>query len=220
MLHTPAGISYSEELAITTYYTYLILNDNQCNGKTIMASEIIEAGLVDNYQESSISSATNACTGTINVLKDVDDPSLYTIVASINLDDTVIDIHYKGKAIDYNLKPEIIYEVIYNKKSYQINEVTLDKTIGNDLWKVTIDTEGEDVTITMPSAAFDGNAKGFSQFKNNPDVKVTYGENTYNYGSGHSGTITVGINGENIHVEFTNYNDLQVLYEGGFTLVE
>ena len=217
---TPAGISYSEELAITTYYTYFILQDNQCNGKTIMASEIMEAGIVDNTQESIISSATESCSGTVNVLKDAEDPSLFTIVASIDLGDTVIDIHYNGNAIDYNLKPEIVYEVIYGKRSYKINEVTLDKTIGNDLWKVTIESEGKDFTITMPSAAFDGNAKGFSQFKNNPDVMVTYGENVYNYASGHSGTITVCINGENIHVEFTNYNDLQVLYEGGFTLVE
>lgn len=217
---TPAGISYSEELAITTYYAYLILNENQCTGKTVMASEIIEAGLVDNTDETCISSVTSECSGTVNVLRDDENPSHYTVVASINLDGTVIDVQFKGNAIDYDLKPEIIYEVVYGKRSYKISNVILDKTIGNDLWKVTVESNGKDFTITMPSTAFDGNPKGFSQFKNNPDVMVTYGDNVYNYASGHSGTITVGIDGESIHIEFTNYNDLKVLYEGAFTLIE
>ena len=217
---TPAGISYSEELAITTYYAYLILDENQCTGKTIMASDIIEAGFVDNVQETHISSATADCSGTVNVLRDAENPSAYTIVASINLDGTVIDIQFKGGAVDYNLKPEIIYEIVYGKRSYKISNVILDKTIGNDLWKVIVESNGKDLTITLPSSAFDGNPKGFSQFKNNPDVMVTYGDNVYNYASGHSGTITVGIDEDTIHVEFTNYNDLQALYEGAFTLIE
>jgi hypothetical protein len=83
-----------------------------------------------------------------------------------------------------------------------------------------MDTTGEEVTITLPSTDFDGNAKGFSQFQKNPDVKVTYGDDVYNKATGSSGTITIGIDGETIRVEFTNYDNFEILYEGDFTTRE
>lgn len=217
---TPAGLSYASELEIATYYAYIILDDSLCNGKTIMASEIIEAGIINNVDETNLSSSETETTGTVNVLRDPENPAHYTVVAHLDFDGTVLDIKYDGYAIDVALEPEVIYEVKFDKQSYKIHEVTLDKTIGNDLWRVIIESEGEDLTITMPSTAFDGNPKGFSQFQKNPDVKVTYGENVYNKSTGSSGTITVGINGDVIHVEFTNYSDLEVLYEGNFKTIE
>ena len=86
-----------------------------------------------------------------------------------------------------------------------------------------MDSENKDYwrrrTITLPSSAFNGNACGFSQFQKNPAVMVKYGETVYNKASGSSGTITIGIDGETIRIEFTNYDNFQVLYEGPFTII-
>lgn len=217
---TAAGITYGSELEIAIYYAYLTFDETQCAGKTVSISEITGAGIVDNANEVHLSTGSTEVSGTVNISRSTGDPEHYTVVAHLDFNGTTLDIEYDGTAIDYNIEPEVVYEVSFDNVSYKIKEVTLDKTVGNDLWRVLVKSEGEDFTITMPSSDFDGNMKGFSQFQKNPDFKVTYGENVYNKSTGASGTVTVGIEGETIHVEFTNYDDLEVFYEGKFKTIE
>lgn len=217
---TSAGLVYASELDIAIYYAYITIDDALCNGTTIDVSKITEAGIVDNASEQTISSKTTETTGTVNIKRASDNPAHYTVIAYLNFGGTMLEIQYDGIAVDFNHAPEVIYEVVYGKNSYKINQVTLDKTVGNGLWRVLVESEGEDLTITLPAEEFDGNPKGFSQFSDIPEVQVTYGENVYSKATNAVGTMTVGIEGENIHVEFTNYKDLSVLYEGTFTTIE
>lgn len=217
---TPAGISYAEELEVATYYAYIILEDEQCDGSAIDAKDLIALGVCDNVNETVTDSSEKETTGTVSVERDSDDETFYTITADVNIGGETLVISYSGNAMDFLEEPEEKYEVIYNGVAYEIEDVVLDKTVGNGLWRVVMDTTGEEVTITLPSTDFDGNAKGFSQFQKNPDVKVTYGDDVYNKATGSSGTITIGIDGETIRVEFTNYDNFEILYEGDFTTME
>lgn len=217
---TAAGLSYGSELEIAIYYAYLKFDETQCTGKTVSISEISGAGIVNNAQGTHLSTDDTETSGTVNISRNAEDPEHYTVIVHLDFNGTTLDIEYDGTAIDYDIEPEVVYEVLFDNVSYKIKDVTLDKTVGNDLWRVLVKSEGEDFTITMPSTAFDGNAKGFSQFQKNPDVKVTYGEKVYNKSTGASGTITVGIEEDTIHVEFTNYDNLKVFYEGRFKTIE
>lgn len=216
---TPAGIDYGEELEIASYYFYVALETSKCDGSALSPDKLIMAGIVDNASGAMTDSSENETSGTISIKKSTDIPGQYTITANLVIGSETIEIAFEGEVKDYLIVPEETYEVIYDGTSYQISEVVLDKTVGNDLWTVTIKTTGEDVTITLPSSAFDGNACGFSQFQKNPSVMVKYGETVYNKASGSSGTITIGIDGETIRIEFTNYNNFKVLYEGPFTII-
>lgn len=216
---TPAGIDYGEELEIASYYFYLALETSKCDGSTLGPDGLLMAGIVDNASGTTTDSSEDKTSGSVSVKKSTAVQGQYSVIANLVIGSESIVIAFEGEAKDYLISPEETYEVIYDGTSYQISEVTLDKTVGEDLWTVTIKTTGEDVTITLPSSAFDGNAWGFSQFQKNPEVMVKYGETVYNKASGASGTITVGIDGGTIRIEFTNYDNFEVLYEGPFTII-
>jgi hypothetical protein len=75
-------------------------------------------------------------------------------------------------------------------------------------------TEKDDVVrITLPSNFLDGNAHGFSQ---SPNLYIEYDGVVYSKANGSSGTVTAGIYGDNIKIEATNYNNLEVIYEGPY----
>lgn len=216
---TPAGIDYGEELEITSYYFYVALETSKCDGSVLGPDGLVMAGIVDNVSGTVADSSENEISGTVRVKKNTVAQDQYIVIADLVIGSETIGIAFEGKAKDYLVEPEETYEVIYDGISYQISEVTLDKTVGEDLWTVNIKTTGEDVSITLPSSAFDGNAWGFSQFQKNPAVMVKYGETVYNKASGASGTITIGIDGETIRIEFTNYDNFEVLYEGPFSII-
>lgn len=217
---TPGGIDYGEELENVTYYAYLALETSGCDGSVLSPEDLVMAGIVDNAYGKYIDSSENETSGTVTVRKDPASLDLFTVTADLVIGTETLKIVFQGNAKDYLLEPEETYEVIYDGESYQISEVILDKTVGDGLWTATLKTTGEEVSLTFPSDAFDGNAHGFSQYKQNPAVGAAYGDTVYNSGTGSSGTITIGINGENIRIDFTNYNNFTVLYEGPFTTID
>lgn len=216
---TPAGIDYFEELEIVTVYSYIILNSSQCNGHTIEVKDIVETGYVDNLNGISADSRTTKTTGTVNILRNQTDLSYYTVIADLNFNGTTFSLRFEGKASDAMEKEEKKSEVIYDGKSYTIKEAWLDTTPNAEETYTIGILASNDVTIkiTVPVKFMDGNAHGFSQ---SPYIKVTYADVEYSKATGYSGTLTVGITGENLYVEFTNYDNLKFIYEGAFTKKE
>jgi hypothetical protein len=114
---------------------------------------------------------------------------------------------------DAQLTEQTKNEVIYQGKSLGITSVA----VGSDqegLYHLMIRTERDDaVRITLPTNFLDGNAHGFSQSQN---LCIEYDGVVYSKANGSSGTVTAGIYGDSIRIEATNYNNLEVIYEGPY----
>ena len=216
---TPAGISYFEELEITTYYAYIILEDSQCNGRTLNIKDIECAGYGDNLREIYISSENTETTGTVNVLRDPEDPSHYILAADLDFEGNTLELQYDGQAISTMLKEEKESSVTYEGNKQKIQEVSLDKTPNPEFtYTAIISTEdGTEIRITFPLAYLDGNAHGFSQ---SPYLTITYGETTFSKATGYSGTVTIGTEDDTITIEATNYKNFEIFYQGSFKTIE
>lgn len=216
---TPAGISYFEELEITTYYAYITLQDSQCDGSRLNVSDIKCAGFVNNLNGTHKSSIDTKTSGTVNVLKDPDDPWHFTVMAELDFSGTTLEISFDGNAISTEVTEVKESVVEYDGKKQTIKEVWLN-TMPNpeDTRSVVILTEeGNDVCLTMPRNFIDGNAHGFSQ---SPYMNIRYNDTIFSKATGYSGTVTVGIDGSTMTIEATNYKNLKISYEGPFKVSE
>ena len=212
---TPAGISYFEDLQIATYYAYIILDDTQCNGRALTPSDIVAIGYADNFNELIVDSNEAGATGTIKVLADPDDPAHYVVSADVDFGGSTLKLRYDGRALDASVVEVVESEVVYNGKSFGISGVILDRAPGVDgVYHVMIQTErGDVITISLPAKFLDGNAHGFSQ---SADLYIEYDGTIYSKAEGSSGTVTIGVSGDKIKIEATNYNNLKIIYEGPY----
>ena len=215
---TPAGIQYFEDIPITTYYAYIILDDTQCNGRALDVSDIVAVGYGDNFNEIYVDSREVAASGSLKVLSDPDNVAHYQVSADITFGGTTLKLRYDGNAIDAGTKEVVKNEVVYNGKSYGITGVSLDLQPNTEgTCGVLIATDrGDIIRITLPLNFLDGNAHGFSQ---SPDLCMEYDGQVYSKASGYSGTVTVGKDENTIKIEATNYDNLKIIYEGPYETV-
>ena len=215
---TPAGIQYFEDISITTYYAYIILDDTQCNGRTLDVSDIVAVGYGDNFNEIYVDSREVDALGSLRVLSDPDNVAHYQVSADITLGGTTLKLRYNGNAIDAGTKEVVKNELVYNGKSYGITGVSLDLQPNQEnTCGVMIATDrGDFMRITLPLNFLDGNAHGFSQ---SPDLYIEYDGQVYSKASGYSGTVTVGKDENIIKIEATNYDNLKIIYEGPYETV-
>ena len=213
---TPAGIDYFEDISITTYYAYIILDDTQCNGRTLDVSDIVAVGYGDNFNEIYVDSREVSAKGSLKVFADPSDDSHYQVSADITFGGTTLKLRYDGNAIDAGTKEVVKNEVIYNGETYGITNVILNMQPDpvSLTCTVMIFTErGDMVSITLPVNFLDGNAHGFSQ---SPDLYMDYDGQRYSKATGYSGTITVDEDGDTIRIDATNYDNLKITYEGPY----
>lgn len=212
---TPAGIEYFEDLEISTYYAYLILDDSKCHGRTLTPEDMISVGYVDNINGIAVDSDDVSVTGTLHVASDPLDLAHYVVAADLDFEGTTLKLRYDGNTRDAYAEEEVKNEVIYEGKSLGISKVAVDMTPNPEgIYHLMVWTEKEDaVRITLPSDFLDGNAHGFSQ---SPNLYIEYDGVVYSKANGSSGTVTAGIYGDNIRIEATNYNNLEVIYEGPY----
>lgn len=212
---TPAGIEFFEDLEITTYYAYIILDDTQCNGRTLTPSDIVAIGYADNFNEIIVDSNEMGASGAIKVLADPEDPTHYVVSADVNFSGSTLKLRYDGQTLDANAEETVENEVVYNGESLGIKGVALSRrTDVEGVCHVRIQTERDDVvTISFPARFLDGNAHGFSQ---SPDLYIEYDGTIYSKAEGSSGTVTIGLSGDKIKIEATNYNNLKIIYEGPY----
>ena len=215
---TPAGIQYFEDIPITTYYAYIILDDTQCNGRVLDVSDIVAVGYGDNFNEIYVDSREVAANGSLAVLSDPDNVAHYQVSADITFGGTSLKLRYDGDAIDAGTKEVVKNEVVYNGKTYGITGVSLDLQPNPEgTCGVLIATDrGDVIRITLPLNFLDGNAHGFSQ---SPDLYIEYGGQVYSKANGYSGTVTVSENENAIRIEATNYDNLKIIYEGPYETV-
>ena len=212
---TPAGIQYFEDISITTYYAYVILDDSQCHGRTLTPSDVIAVGYVDNFNEIIVDSREVAATGALNVAADPTDPAHYVVSMDLDFAGTSLKIRYDGNTLDASAVEVVENEVVYNGKSLGIKGVSVNMQPNPEsTYTVMVQTDRDDVVyITLPSNFLDGNAHGFSQSQN---LYIEYDGKVYSKATGSSGTVTIGVNGDIIKIEATNYKNLEVIYEGPY----
>ena len=213
---TPAGIEYFEDISITTYYAYIVLDDTQCNGRALDVSDIVAVGYGDNFNEIYVDSREVSAKGSLKVFADPSDASHYQVSADITFGGTTLKLRYDGNAIDAGTKEVVKNEVIYNGETYGITNVILNMQPDpvSLTCTVMIFTErGDMVSITLPVNFLDGNAHGFSQ---SPDLYMDYDGQRYSKATGYSGTITVADDGDTIRIDATNYDNLKITYEGPY----
>lgn len=210
---TPAGIEFFEDIAITTYYAYIILEDSQCNGWTLNVNEIVAVGYGDNFNEIYVDSRETEAEGTLRVASDPDNDAHYQVYADVKVGGTTVTLRFDGDAIDANAKEVVKNEVIYAGKSYAITSVYVEEAASPEsTCSVLIHTERNDVVrISLPADFLDGKAHGFSQ---SPDLYIEYDGQVYSKAAGYSGTVTVGLEGDIIRIDATNYDNLKITYEG------
>ena len=212
---TPAGISYFDELDITTYYAYIILDDSLCHGKTLSVGDLIAAGYVDNFNSLVVDSNEVPTSGTVNVASDPENPAHYVVAADLDFNGTTLEIRFDGNALDADVKEVVESKMIYQGKSYEITGVVLgDMPDKENTYCIKINTGRNDaVIISLPEKFLDGNAHGFSQ---SPDLYIEYDGVVYSKANGSSGTVTAGIDNGMIKIEATNYKNLEIVYEGPY----
>ena len=212
---TPAGIEFFEDISITTYYAYIILEDSQCHGRTLNVSDIVAVGYGDNFNEIYMDSREVEAEGTLRVASDTEDAAHYQVYADVTVAGTTVKLRFDGNAIDANAKEVVQNEVTYSGKVYAITAVYLDEASSSEnTCAVMIHTEKDDVVkISLPTSFLDGKAHGFSQ---SPDLYIEYDGQVYSKASGYSGTVTVGLDGDTLSIEATNYNNLKITYEGAY----
>ena len=210
---TPAGIEYFEDLEISTYYAYIILDDSKCHGRTLTPEDVISVGYVDNLKGIAVDSDDVSVTGTLHVASDPLDLAHYVVAADLDFAGTTLKLRYDGITRDAQEKEEVDNEVIYKGKSLGISRVAV-QTGPDGTYCLMVWTEKNDaVRITLPTNFLDGNAHGFSQ---SPNLYIEYDGVVYSKANGSSGTVTAGIYGDSIRIEATNYNNLEVIYEGPY----
>ena len=213
---TPAGIDYFEDISITTYYAYIVLDDTQCNGRSLDVNDIVAVGYGDNFNEIYVDSREVSAKGSLKVFADPSDASHYQVSADITFGGTTLKLRYDGNAIDAGTKEVVKNEVIYNGETYGITNVILNMQPDpvSLTCTVMIFTErGDMVKINLPVNFLDGNAHGFSQ---SSDLYIDYDGQRYCKATGYSGTITVAEDGDTIRIDATNYDNLKITYEGPY----
>ena len=120
---TPAGIEYFEDIDITTYYAYVILESGKCHGRTLGVEDLIAVGYVDNFNELVVDSREVATTGTLNIAADPNDVAHYVVALDLDFDGTSLRIRFDGETLDALAKEVVTNEVVYNGTSLGIKEV-------------------------------------------------------------------------------------------------
>ena len=212
---TPAGISYFAELEVATYYAYVLLDSSKCHGRTLGVEDLIAVGYVDNFNELVVDSREVPATGTVNVAADPEDPTHFIVAMNLDYEGTALEISFDGQTIDANLKEVKESKFKYDGKTYGITGVSLGHMPEKDgVYAVRIMTErGDEAMISLPAKFLDGNAHGFSQ---SADLFFEYDGVVYSKASGFSGTVTAGASDGIIKIDVTNYNNLQIIYEGPY----
>lgn len=212
---TPAGIEYFDELEITTYYAYLILDDSQCNGKVLDVNDIISAGYADNFNGLVFDSSQTRTSGTVSVTSDPLDPAHFIVVADLDFEGTTLKLRFDGTALDAKMSETVENRIIYEDVTYAISDVTLDETAKESgIYRILMNagTAGT-LIITLPTAFLDGKAHGFSQ---SPDLYIEFDGKTFSKAEGFSGTVTIGVEGDMMRMEVTNYDNLEITYKGQY----
>ena len=215
---TPAGIEYFEDISITTYYAYVILDDSRCHGRTLAPSDVIAVGYADNFNDLIVDSREVPVTGTLNIAADLDDPAHYVVSMDLDFAGTSLKIRFDGQMLDASAVEVVENKVVYNGESLGINKVSVNMQPNpKSTYAVMVHTDRDDgVSITFPSDFLDGNAHGFSQSQN---LYIEYDGKVYSKATGSSGTVTIGVRDNIIKIEVTNYANLEVIYEGPYVEV-
>ncbi|MBO5805405.1 MAG: BACON domain-containing protein [Tidjanibacter sp.] len=221
---TPGGVDYFADLEIVTWYIYLCIESSNV-GAGQLSLESLSAGrfamgLVDNVDAKagwSIESGDmQGATGNLTVSSSKG--GAYAVEVQMTYGVENYAIHFDGEcrsALD-----EAVVETNYILYGGTKSALVAAKVFcSGDVWSVELTTsDGDTAVATMPSAMFDGNARGFSQ---SPHLTVSYKGETFSKANGYSGTLSCKLNADesSVAVTFTNYSGCDISYDGKATII-
>lgn len=223
---TPAGIDYVEELEITTWYMYIMVDDEFVSGQRIdissatLSGKNFILGLMDNLDESRSWTITSEDLGDAagNLFLRRNGEGNYTTLLNLAYGGVEYAISFEGNCISCYDAPVVETNyLIYNGEKKGVFSATIDAQ-DSSVWKIDFAVEGgTTATATLPSNFLDGNPRGFSQ---SPNLTVSYGGETFSKANGDSGTVTALFNEEELTLEFTftNYKNCEISFSGAVTI--
>lgn len=217
---TPAGVDYFDEMTeMASWYVYLIVDDALCDGGNVditATSNHFMAGLVDNGNESlSIAISQDnlqGASGSFSV-KSLSGQGEYRITADIQWGAESLTINFEGEMKDATVVEQRSNVIIVDGAQHMISSATLDRT-DEEVWSLTLNSKGHQLTLTMPAEFFDGRAVGFST---DSRVKATYNSLEMNKAGGYTGTIFITLDGDSVEAEFMNNSEVGAYYKGKYT---
>ena len=120
----------------------------------------------------------------------------------------------------YEGTTEAVRSALVDKRDPDIWHVWLSAVGGLDELSEFEDSYNEAIHITAPAEAFNAGSVGFSTYKE--ILKFEYAGQTWQYAEDNSvrGTLEVGLEGEQLTVDFTNYDNFSGHYSGTAVIVE
>ena len=143
-----------------------------------------------------------------------------------------IAVDFDGTCVSVDYVPEEPNEFTYEGTTEAVQSALVDKS-DPDIWHVWLSAVGgledlseyedpynEAIHITAPAEAFNAGGVGFSTYKE--ILKFEYAGQTWQYAEDNSvrGTLEVGLEGEQLTVDFTNYDNFSGHYSGTAVIVE
>lgn len=223
LFFTPAGISYSEELSIATWYLFVVVEKGLINGgsvdiTTISSEDFFSFGMVDNVEDNSfeiVNGNLGGATGEFNIRRN--GKGNYTALIDITYQGDEYTVAFTGECVSYDERmPQEHNYMVYKGEKVSLVEASLTKA--ESVWSVELKVEdGSTVVATAPATFFDGNARGFSQ---SADLTVSYKGVTYSKANGYSGTFTAKYDEAKsaLTIDFTNYDNLKFNYSGSVAI--
>lgn len=224
---TSGDIDYFEEIDMVEYYVAMIVEESVLeSGSTVDVNDnsaYFDIFYVDNASEEMIEISSEdpaGAEGSFSVSR-LDGDNMFAAKMSVAFsEDLSVSFDFEGECTDMYAEPAKKNEFEYNGTVSPIESVVVDTT--DDLWTIWLSSESGIVTsedmeaadavkIVAPEEAFTGEPVGLSTYK---DIEFEYDGNVWNYANGSLGTLTVSLDGENVLVDFTNYDNLKGYYSG------
>ena len=142
---------------------------------------------------------------------------------AVDFDGTCVSVDYvpeEPNEFTYEGTTEAVRSALVDKRDPDIWHVWLSAVGGLDELSEFEDSYNEAIHITAPAEAFNAGSVGFSTYKE--ILKFEYAGQTWQYAEDNSvrGTLEVGLEGEQLTVDFTNYDNFSGHYSGTAVIVE
>lgn len=228
---TPADIDYFEEIDMAEYYIAMSFDEAVLDAGTVDVNDnslFFDIFYVDNFTGDMVEITSDdpaGAEGTFSVERLDGENSFAASMSIVFSDDLSVSFGFSGECTDMYAEPAKENEFEYDGTTSPISSVVLDTTA--DLWTIWLSSESgietvdamqsaDAVKISAPEEAFSGEPVGFSTYK---DMEFEYDGNVWNYENGSLGTLTVSLDGENMLLEFTNYDNFKGYYSGPVVVI-
>lgn len=230
--------TFEELQEMALYYFFIKVPDGLMTGEDFDLADLSEEDnvtvvYIDNVNggQYEANSGDGGASLTFNMQKTADETYAVRITAAFD-DGPEVAVNFNGTCVSVDYVPEEPNEFTYEGTTEAVRSALVDKK-DPDIWHVWLsavggldelsefeDSYNEAIHITAPAEAFNAGSVGFSTYKE--ILKFEYAGQTWQYAEDNSvrGTLEVGLEGEQLTVDFTNYDNFSGHYSGTAVIVE